>query len=255
MSRLSRRAVLHGCACCAALGAARPLAAADVPPLSLREVAEGVWMHTSWLHIEGQAVPSNGAVVLGQDGVLLIDTAWTNEQTTELLERIEGLAPRGPLTLLVTHAHQDRMGGIEAVRRRSRTILAHVETARWAAQTGLGTVETTWDGTSHVLSAGGRRVELLYPGPAHTRDNIVAFVEDVRLLFGGCMIRGLAARDLGNVQDADRCHWPQATAMVSERFAALARLVIPGHGEPGDAGLLRHTADLAAAGARSAGCG
>ena len=91
---------------------------------------------------------------------------------------------------------------------------------------------------------GGVEVEVFAPGPAHTADNVVVWLPAQGVLFGGCMIRPAGARALGNLADADLASWPSSALRVAARYRE-ARVVIPSHGDPGEASLLVHTADLA----------
>ena len=226
-----------------------------MPALGFEQVADRVWVHTSWLKYPQGWFPSNGLVVQGPRGVLLVDTAWTPPQTVELIDRIERVTGSRPLNLVVTHAHDDRMGGLSEVHARNCLSLAHEETARFAHKQGLATNFTgTWPGEIHTLTDTGRTVELFYPGAAHSPDNTVAFIEDVGVLFGGCMIRGAEQAGLGNTTDADLCHWPVAARAVQERYGERASIIIPGHGKPGPASLLSHTVALAEA-AQQKPCG
>jgi metallo-beta-lactamase class B len=227
----------------------------ETPPLGFHKVADNVWIHTSWFKYPEGYYPSNGLVIAGRDAVLLVDTAWTEPQTEALLGSIAQVSGGAPVNLVVTHAHDDRLGGMPCIHRRGFSSLAHIETANIAREKGLGIVQQTWSGQTHVMSVGGRKVELFYPGAAHTRDNIVAFVEDSGVLFGGCMVRPLAGTNLGNVKDADVCHWPGAIRTVSERFGAKTKIAIPGHGEAGGPELLTHTITLAEAAAKAKECG
>src|SRR6185295_3616589 len=81
-------------------------------------------------------------------------------------------------------------------------------------------------GVDHVGTA-----EVFYPGPAHTRDNIVVWLPDSRVLFGGCAVRA-ATSGLGNVADADLTAYPASIRRVLERYPA-AEVVVPGHGDVG----------------------
>jgi metallo-beta-lactamase class B len=217
-------------------------------------VADNVWIHTSWFKFPEGYSPSNGLVIVGQEEVLLIDTAWTESQTEGLLDSIAQVSSGAPVNLVVTHAHDDRLAGLPCVHRRGFGSLAHLETATVAREKGLGVVQQTWSGQTHVMSVGGRKVELFYPGAAHTRDNTVAFVEDCGVLFGGCMVHPMAGTNLGNVKDADVCHWPSAIRTVSNRYGARTKITIPGHGEAGGADLLPQTIALAEAAAKAKGC-
>ncbi len=96
-----------------------------------------------------------------------------------------------------------------------------------------------------TLSFGTDRVELVYPGPAHSRDNIVAYFPRHRILFGGCMIQ--AGDSVGNRSDADMAKWPSS---VRKLRAMKAAWVIPGHGERFDPGLIEHTLEVLAEDAR-----
>lgn len=243
----SRRAFLQGCAVGLSLAVIRPALAqdAETPPLGFRELADGVWLHTSWRRTDQGWVPSNGLAVIGPEEVLLIDTAWTPAQTVALLQRLAEAAPNRPVNLVVTHAHDDRLAGLAAVHARGGWSLARDETVNDAA--GIGTIQRSWSGESTTITGGGRTVELFYPGPAHTSDNTVAFLPDSAVLFGGDMIRAAEQANLEAAPNSDICRWPQSVEAVIARYGKAAKIVVPGQGEPGDAALLSHTYELAKA--------
>ncbi len=82
-------------------------------------------------------------------------------------------------------------------------------------------------------------VEVYFPGPSHSPDNVVVYLPAQKLLFGGCMIVGRDA--LGNTSDANLAAWPAAVRDLA-RFEVT--LVVPGHGERLDPGLIEHTLTL-----------
>jgi len=67
-----------------------------------------------------------------------------------------------------------------------------------------------------------------------------------RILFGGCLVKSASSTDLGNVTDAKLADWRVTMEAVLTAYPS-PRLVIPGHGDPGDRRLLQHTLDLALA--------
>jgi len=67
--------------------------------------------------------------------------------------------------------------------------------------------------------------------------------EELHILFGGCMIKALDAKDLGFSGDADLAAWPKSVRKVLERYPD-ARIVVPGHGHWRDLELIRHTIRL-----------
>ena len=94
-----------------------------------------------------------------------------------------------------------------------------------------------------TLEVGGESVEVFFPGPSHTPDNVVVFFNNRGVLYGGCMVKALTAGTPGFVGDADMAAWPASLEKVRDRFPD-ARLVIPGHGAADDLALIEHTIKL-----------
>src|SRR6185295_17747876 len=116
MNGLTRRGALCACGCfpvATALGFRAARADAKRPDFVFDEIAPGVWRHTSWNTLaNGDYFPSNGMVVVGDKRVLMVDTAWTPDQTAWLLGLMSPLIGAKPIDLFITHFHSDRMGGI-----------------------------------------------------------------------------------------------------------------------------------------------
>lgn len=253
--RLSRRRVLLIGSSGIAAGILTGPAWAEVPldgcpALSLTEIAPGVWIHTSWSTLAGKCIPSNGMVFLGDDRLFLIDTAWTPEQTAELLDLLKPmiakpdlLAPRRIVNLFVSHGHSDRAGGLRATAERGIPSYAFPRTMIEAARHDVGKITFALPDDRFAFDLGGRVVEVFYPGPGHTIDNAVVYDRTSKTLFGGCMLRALTATDLGNTADADISEWSLSVARIAFRFPE-AQIVVPGHGDFGDAELLSHTQSL-----------
>ena len=208
----------------------------------VQPIAPGVWRHVSYREFPGVgSFPSNGLVVSSPKGALIVDTAWDPEQTALILDWVE--ANVGSVGALVaTHAHDDRIGGLAEVKRRRIPSYALAKTAALAAAQGLPAIDHAVD-SGFSLADLGVAGELFFPGPAHTVDNGTVWLEQPRILVGGCMVRAAAADALGNVSEADVANWPRAVAALQERYPN-ARIVVPGHGEPGGPELLVHTREL-----------
>ncbi len=207
-------------------------------------LAASVWLHTTWRRLDsGVRFPSHGLVVADGDGVMLVDTAWGAEPTRELLAWVDSELGLPVTRAVVTHFHDDRLGGRAVLAERSIPVFAHPLTARLAPaedRAGLRALE--------VLASTGATVDLgpvtvFYPGPAHTRDNLMVWIEGARLLFGGCAVRPAERSSLGNTVDADLAAWPDAIRAAVDRFPG-AETVVPSHGEPGGRDLLDHTLRL-----------
>ena len=45
--------------------------------------------------------------------------------------------------------------------------------------------------------------EIYYPGPSHSKDNLMVYFPDKKLLFGGCAVKSMNSKSLGFTGDAD----------------------------------------------------
>jgi len=243
---LTRRGLMCGCGCLTAALAFRAQAAnAERPPFEFNEIGADVFVHTSWSTLaNGAWFPSNGCVIVGVKRVLMIDTAWTEDQTEQLIERLKPIAGARPIDLFITHFHADRMGGIAVTAARGIKSYAFERTVQEARRAKAGKIENALRPDAHVFDLGGRLVEAYYPGPGHTVDNAIAYDVGTHIMFGGCLIRAAATTDLGNTADAVIAEWRLSVARIAERHVKFAA-VIPGHGKTGDGALLTHTMKLA----------
>jgi metallo-beta-lactamase class B VIM len=236
-------------------GATARLADGGEHDVALQQLKPGVWVHTSWQRLpDGAWFPSNGLVVRDGDQLIMVDTAWGEQETARLLARIArtiGLPVSG---VIATHFHDDRVGGARELASRGIALLATPDTQRRAAEVLPSQARTAFRGELPLRAVGDvTRVgllEIFYPGPGHAPDNVVVWLERDRLLFGGCAVKSAASRSLGNVADADLGAWPSAIDRVRDRYGS-AEIVVPGHGAVGDMGLLAHTRELLGREARS----
>ena len=217
------------------------------------EVAEGVFVVNHKV-----PVPSNSLIVFGSLGsCLVVDTPWTVAATQTEIDWITATTGSMPPTTAVsTHFHLDRLGGNALLKQLGIPIHGSKMTADILAVAGNRqndlsgkSVEVTppdhlFDPASdETLDFDGEPVLLLYPGPGHTRDNIVVYLPRRGVLFAGCLVKCLAATDRGNTADADLGAWADTVRVLQARFPG-AKVVVPGHGKTGGPELLAHTIEL-----------
>lgn len=230
----------------AAVFAAHPAASSIEPgEVALRRIAAGVWTYTVTHDLEGgYRFPSNGLLVRDGDGLLLVDAAWGGAGTAALLRAVEAEIGR-PITRAVsTHFHNDRVGGVDTLRAAGIPTYATAMTRRLARAEGNevpGSTLAGLDDAGDAIRFGP--VEVFYPGAAHAPDNVVVYVPEARVLFGGCAVHEAKRTTPGNVADADTAAWPAAIERVRARYPEAA-LVVPGHGAVGGPELLGHTIEV-----------
>ncbi len=214
---------------------------------------EKVWMHTTYETIEGWGTfQSNGLIILTDNTAVLVDTAWNNEQTNVILSWVHDVFGTPVTSAVFTHAHNDKMGGVQAVKDIGAATYAHPQSNVLAPSEGVVPAEfdLVISKTGSASIPNGRPksnladLEIFYAGAAHTVDNIVLKVTGTDILFGGCLIRQGGSTSLGYTGDASIPDWPATIDKISKRFPA-AKIVIPSHGPPAGRELISLTAQLA----------
>ncbi|MDX5442397.1 MAG: MBL fold metallo-hydrolase, partial [Hymenobacteraceae bacterium] len=107
------------------------------PSVQLKQIDKDVWVHTSYKNYNGSLVGSNGLVVQTKQGLVLIDTPWDDDQTKALIQELAKQFPKDKVTMaLITHAHEDRIGGIRTLLKNGTRVLSSSHTAKLARQQG-----------------------------------------------------------------------------------------------------------------------
>jgi cyclase len=175
------------------------------PPADLVEVADGVY---AYVQAPGGWCLSNAGVVVGADGAVVIDTLATERRSRQLrttVERLAGDRAAGPArTLVNTHHHGDHSFG-NHVFGPAATVVAHDQARREMADTAMaltglwpdvdwGRVELRLPTLTFpdriTLHLDERPVELIHVGPAHTTNDVVAWLPDDGVLFAGDVVLG-----------------------------------------------------------------
>ncbi|MEM8497527.1 MAG: subclass B1 metallo-beta-lactamase [Pseudomonadota bacterium] len=212
--------------------------------LQIKPLTDDVYLHTSYKWLEGIGYyPSNGLILVDNGNAFIIDTPWLEEDTVRLVEWLKnaGLTLKGSIS---THFHDDRSSGISYLNELGVDTYASTQTNELLASTGSATATMEFSTTPHML--GDTQLEAYYPGAGHSKDNIVVWLPQSRVLFGGCLVRSLNTQSMGNTADGSVPDWAQSVLRAKERYFA-ARHVVPGHGAVGGQELLDHTIRLAKA--------
>jgi hypothetical protein len=240
-----------------------PLRRVDLAPdLYLRQIGEGAYVIT---HVFPW--PANSLLVEMADGALVLaGTPYTPEATrTVLAWAARQFGPRRIVAINPGY-HVDNLGGNAALRAAGVAVYGSDLTVRLLRERGEQTRRLTlqaigdagspayrahaslkFEAPDHVFSLaaglelafGDERVRVFFPGPSQAPDKVVVYFAARRLLFGSCMI--LAGDRPGNTADADLRRWPEAVRRLAQ-FPV--DVVVPGHGDRLDPGLIQHTLDV-----------
>lgn len=220
----------------------------------------------AFIQPEGGWCLNNAGLVADGGRSVLIDTAATEARTRRLREETALIVPGGPHYVVNTHFHGDHTFGNGQFADRGSVIVAHTGTRSDTEEAGLGlrrlwpdvewgqtplTLPTLTFRDELTLHGDTVRTELLHVGPAHTANDVVAWVPQRSVLFTGDVVwSGVTPYLLmGSVSGSLRA--------LHQLRALGPSVVVPGHGPVGGPELfdsteayLRLLQDLAADGLR-----
>jgi len=160
------------------------------PPLVVRQLKPDVY----WT--EG-GNGGNTGIILGKTGVIVIDAKGSPDSAKEVLAQIAKLTPKPVTHVILTHSDGDHVNGLAAFPA-SVIVIAHEnnkkeqEAALAAGGRGappadhLPTVLVTKEKETQMLD--GVKVELFHWGPAHTSGDLVVYLPEQKVVFGGDVI-------------------------------------------------------------------
>lgn len=208
--------------------------------VKLTKINDEVWVHTTYTNMDGFSVPANGLLINSSKGLYLIDATWNDQLANELLKMIDQNFHKRVKKAIITHHKIDRVGGIQALLDAKIPLESTSFIAKMMKDEGYPQIKTTLD-RNPVFKAGKVSIETYYPGEAHTRDNIVVWLPQYKILFGD-MIFALEQGNVGIIDEANMSAWPYTMQNLINKYPD-AKVVIPGHKSWGDFSLLTHTID------------
>ncbi|KYG62383.1 hypothetical protein AZI86_16225 [Bdellovibrio bacteriovorus] len=231
------------------------------PNLSVLEIEKGVFVVSH----EFPIAQANSMVVdISPKDLLIIDAPWTSASTRDLLKWAKDTFGDRKITAINTHSHMDRVAGNDVFLAEGADVYSSDLTIKYVKKSKPTELKSLASRVSDpaikaefakmkireanhsfplkegkTLSFGEKKAEIFYPGHGHTKDNVVVYLPDYKILYGGCFIVGLPK--LGYIKEADLKEWPKALDKMS-RFDA--KWVIPGHGTSYSPDLIEHTKKL-----------
>ena len=213
--------------------------------IQITKIDDGVWLHTSfYIYPNGVKFPSNGLIIKEGQSLTLIDTAWGELQTVNLLNAIESQIKLPVTKALVTHAHSDRASGVDILESKGIKVFSHPLTKQLTIEQGAPVPDNVINELKEVgslIKFGS--FEVFFPGAGHAMDNLMVWLPERKILFGGCAIRSFDAKSVGNIAHGDINSWLKITKQLKDKYKD-ATIVVPGHGDIGGFELFVHTEKL-----------
>lgn len=210
--------------------------------LVITPLTSNTWVQVSYLESETFGkVACNGLLYKSGEEVIVFDTPTEDAVSEELIAWIEEALDAKVTGVVVNHHHIDCLGGLEAFHKRGIASYTSYGEIFSADTTHVTVPRFGFDGSDTLRLADGSIINF-YPGPGHTQHNIVSYLPEESVIFGGCMVKSLKAGK-GNLADADTLLWSQSIRKVLATFPD-AQIIVPGHGPAGGKELLEYTAAM-----------
>lgn len=210
--------------------------------LIVEQVSQNAFVHTSTKQTQDFGhVPCNGLVVRNEGEAIVFDTPTHDNAATELIRWVQDSLHCRITAVIPTHFHDDCLGGLKAFHAQGIPSYAHKRTIALAAADSVEVPQHGFADSLH-LTVGNERITATFHGEGHTKDNVVGHFPSEDVLFGGCLIKELNASK-GYLGDANVETWSGTVEAVKKAYPAV-KLVVPGHGQYGDARLLDYTIGL-----------
>jgi len=211
--------------------------------VTVKKLTDSIWIYTAYYDLpEYGHCPANGLIIINGSHGMMINLPWTNEQTGVIFDWAKKEHKVDIEKVVPTHSHEDCAGGLGEAHKRKAESFSLYKTAEILKNTGK-TVPQNWFTDRLYLTCGSIMVELIFPGEGHTADNIIAWIPEKNILFGGCLVKSIDSLTMGNIKEANLKDWAK-TLMNVKKYCPSAEIIIPGHGNFGDMDLVDHTMDL-----------
>ena len=205
--------------------------------LSLEQVGDNIYAlisDTDYPPANENIAICNAGIVIGDDGVLVIDP-FQNEALGELLlSEVAKLTDLPVKYVLNTHFHFDHTGGNKAIKAQAIPIIG-----RGSIREDMLTKNQEYDPTPAVPNViinddskiwlGDRVIELEEVAGHSGGTDVVAYIPDAKVLFAGDI---LFNEKFPYTADGDILAWEETLDYLIEKYSEAT--IVPGHGEVGD---------------------
>jgi glyoxylase-like metal-dependent hydrolase (beta-lactamase superfamily II) len=219
-----------GVAMIAGLAALAPLANAQAQATPIR--VNPLRGDAYW--IEG-GVGSNAGVIIGKDGVIVIDAKQTPDSGKAVLAEVAKLTPKPVTHVILTHSNLDHIDGLAAFPK-GLTIIAQENCKKQMENPRSNPqnidlhdyLPTKTVDTKESLTIDGVRFQLFHFAPAHTSGDLIVYLPDQKIAFTGDITVTRLPYPLIHLEDNGSSEgWIESMKGI---VALDADTFVPGHG-------------------------
>jgi cyclase len=157
------------------------------PPLSVKQLKPDVY----WT--QGGAGGNTG-IIIGKDGVIVIDAKTTAASAKDMLAQIAKITPKPVTTVILTHSDGDHVNGLAAFP--SGLTIISQENCKKEMQASVGSrnpapqdrLPNKTVATKENVTINGVKLNLLHYANAHTSGDLMVYLPEQKIVFTGDII-------------------------------------------------------------------
>lgn len=201
------------------------------------------YVYTTYNTYQDSKVRANGVYLVTKQGVVLFDTPWDTTQFQPLLDSIYSRHQKKVVMAFATHWHNDKTAGLEYYRKLGIKTYTTAFTDSLSKMNNAKRAEfLIKQDTSFAVDA--YHFETYYPGEGHTKDNIVIWFPNEKILLGGCLIKGAKDENLGFLGDGNIKEYANTLLKVQKKYPN-PNYIITTHSDWRDINSLKNSIRLA----------
>lgn len=196
--------------------------------LKITHLTGDFYIYTTYNTYENNKVPAHGMYLVARNGVVLFDTPWDTTQFQPLLDSIQQRHHKKVVACVATHWHSDRTAGLDYYRQQKihtyTTLLTDELSKKNQTKRAefLLSQDTTFQFDPYTF-------QTYYPGQGHTADNIIIWFNKEKILYGGCLIKGVEAEDLGYLGNANVAEYETTLKKVRKKCRTPQYIIVSHH--------------------------
>ena len=215
----------------------------EEPKLKITHLTGDFYIYATYNTYEESKVPANGMYLITNKGVVLFDTPWDTTQFQPLLDSIKLKHNKNVIVCFATHWHSDRTAGLQYYKKQKIKTYTTVFTDELSKKNNKKRAEFLISKDT-IFNIGQYSFETYYPGQGHTADNIVIWFSKEKILYGGCLIKGAEAENLGYLGDANVAEY-ETTLINVKKKCPDPKFIIVSHHDWTNINSLKHSIKLA----------
>lgn len=211
----------------------------------LTKIADNVYSYVGVANASpSNSFAANAGIIIGQDGILVVDTLVSAKEGERLLHDIRKVSDKPVKYVVNTHSHLDHAFGNCVFEKLGALIISHEAdlvflekmgetTLKKAAAFGLTPEDMAGTRIAYprvtfserlTIDLGGETVELVHSAPSHTEGSTLVYLPAKKLLFSGDI---LFTDFHPFLADGDISGW---TKTIDVMLGMNVEKIVPGHG-------------------------